>query len=119
MVFDTSATEHGNETNANFIITLQCLTTHIFPFVLWLSKNDTCAATSFSCTSRQTQRYLLDCPPFDVNQDLNNTGIMDILENGVPNTWSKNMVLQGYNSLESTASDFVAFCEQHEFTEGT
>jgi hypothetical protein len=44
---------------------------------------------------------------------------MDILQNGVPNTWSKNMVLQGFDPIESTVTDFVAFCERHEFSEGT
>jgi hypothetical protein len=44
---------------------------------------------------------------------------MDILENGVPNTWSQNMVLRGFDPLQSTARDFVAFCEQQYFTEGT
>jgi hypothetical protein len=37
--------------------------------------------------------YLLDSHPFDVNQDLDNTEIMDFLENDVPNTWSKNVIL--------------------------
>jgi hypothetical protein len=44
---------------------------------------------------------------------------MHILENGVSNTWSKNMDLQGFDPMESTVNYIVAFCERHEFTEGT
>jgi hypothetical protein len=33
MVFDTSATEHGNETNVNFFLLLQSLNTLIFPLL--------------------------------------------------------------------------------------
>jgi hypothetical protein len=29
------------------------------------------------------------------------------------------MVLQGFDPMENTTSDFVAFCERHEFTEGS
>jgi hypothetical protein len=128
-VFDTSATEHGNENNANFILTLQSLTTHIFPqralafqkryMRRYMRKPREMTIRAFAARVAELNAYLLEFPPFDVNQDLDDTEIMDILENGVPNTWSKNMVLQGFDPMENTASDFVAFCERHEFTEGT
>jgi hypothetical protein len=129
MVFDTSATEHGNKTNANFVFTLQSITTHIFPLralafqKLYIHRHmrKSCEMTkqAFAAQVAELNAYLLDFTPFDVNQDLEDTEIMDILKNGVQNTWSKNMVLQGFDPLESTASDFVAFCERHEYTEGT
>jgi hypothetical protein len=74
---------------------------------------------AFAARVAELNSYLLDFPPFDDNQDMENTEIMDILENVFPNTSSINMVLQGFDPLESTASDFVALCEIHEFTEGT
>jgi hypothetical protein len=43
---------------------------------------------------------------------------LDLLEFAVPNAWQKNMVLQGFDPVIHTPSEFVAFCERHEFTEG-
>jgi hypothetical protein len=53
-----------------------------------------------------------------VNQDLDDTEIMDILENGVPNAWSKNMVLHDFDPMEKTSSDCLTFCKHHKFSEG-
>jgi hypothetical protein len=50
---------------------------------------------------------------------LENTEIVDILENSVPSTRSKQMVLKGFGPMEHSASDFVAFYERHNYTEGT
>jgi hypothetical protein len=129
MVFNTGATEHGNETNNNFIVSLQALTTHIFPqrSLAFRKRYISChmrkprERNTREITARvaELNAYLEDLPPFEDNQELDNIEIMDILENGVPNTWSKNIVLQGFDPMESTVTDFVAFCERHEFTEGT
>jgi hypothetical protein len=129
MVFNTAATEHGNETNNNFTLSLQTLTTHIFPqrslafqkryMRRFMRKPREMTTRAFAARVAELNAYLEEFPPFEDNQELDDTEIMDILENGVPNTWSKNMVLQGFDPLENTASDFVAFCERHEFTEGT
>jgi hypothetical protein len=74
---------------------------------------------AFAARVAELNAYLEELPPFKDNQELDDTEIMDILENGVPNTWLKNMVLQGFHPMESSVTDFVAFCGRHELTEGT
>jgi hypothetical protein len=126
MVFNNSATEHGNEINNNFNLTLQSLTAHIFPhrslayhkryMRRYMRKPREMTTRAFAARVAKLNE---ECPPFEDNKELDDTEIMDIMDNGVPNTWSKNMVLQGFDHMEITVTDFVAFCERHEFTEGT
>jgi hypothetical protein len=128
-VFNTHATEHGNETNNHFNLTLQNLTTHIFPqrclafqkryMRRYMRKPREMTTRAFAARVAELNTYLEEFPPFEANQELDDPEIMDILENGVPGTWSKNMVLQGFDPVESTITEFVAFCERHEYTEGT
>jgi hypothetical protein len=40
------------------------------------------------------------------------------LEVSVPNACQKNTVLQGFDPVVPTPSEFVAFCERRKFTEG-
>jgi hypothetical protein len=58
-------------------------------------------------------------PPFDSDQSLTNEETVDILEFDVPNSWQKSMVLQSFDPLIHTVTEFISFCERHEFTEGT
>jgi hypothetical protein len=102
MVFNTGATENGNLTNNNVTLTLQTLTTHIFPqrslafkkFYMrrHMRKPREMTTRAFATQVAKLKSYLEEFPPFEDNQELDDTKIMDILENGLPNTWSKNMV---------------------------
>jgi hypothetical protein len=73
----------------------------------------------FAARVSELNEYLAYFPPFDNNQSLTNEEVLDILEFAIPNTWQKSMVLQGFDPLIHTVSEFVSFCERHEFTEGT
>jgi hypothetical protein len=118
----------GQREKFNFILTLQSLTTHIFPqrtiafqtpyMRRYMRKPCDMSTRAFAERGAEINAYLMEFPPFDVNQELDDVEIMDILENVVPNTWSKIMVLQVFDPMEHTASDFFAFCERHEFTMG-
>jgi hypothetical protein len=120
MEFNTSATEHGNETNNYFTLTLQTLTTHIFPqcslafqkryMRRYMRMPREMTTRSFAAQVAELNAYLEQFPPFEDNQELDNTKIMDILENGVPNTWSKkwfNMVSILWKAQSLTSFLFV------------
>jgi hypothetical protein len=46
----------------------------------------------------------MEVPPFDVDQEIDDIEISDILENGAPSTWLENVVIQGFDHMEHTAS---------------
>jgi hypothetical protein len=128
-VFDNAAQTHGNETNANFELCLRDVSTHIFPqralahqkryMRRYMRKPREVAMREFAARVAEMNEYLSQFPPFDNDQSLTNEEIVDILEFAVPNSWQKSMVLQGFDPLIHTVSEFVSFCERHEFTEGT
>ncbi len=70
-----------------------------------------------ACISEMNQ-YLKQFPPFEDNQELDEDEIIDILEFGIPHLWQNNMVLQGFDPMESTLAELVDFCKRHEFTKG-
>jgi hypothetical protein len=127
-VFDNAAQTHGNETNDNFELCLSDVSTHIFPqralahqkrYVRrYMRKPREVAMRELAARVAEMNEYLSQFPPFDIDQRLTNEEIVDILEFAVPNSWQKRMVLQGFDPLIHTVSEFVSFCERHEFTEG-
>jgi hypothetical protein len=60
--------------------------------------------SSFAARFTKLSTYLAEYPPFDVNHELN-----DILKYNDTNTWKTNKVLQGFDQMEHTTSDFVPF----------
>jgi hypothetical protein len=128
-VFNKKASELQDETDANFTAVLQAVTTHVFPqralayqkryMRRYMRKPRTMTTREFAARITELNGYLSKFPPFGQGQELAQEEINDILEFGVPNSWQKNMVLQGFDPLSHTTSELVAFCERHEFTEGT
>ena len=127
--FEKAATATGVENNANFDVVLKEVTTHVFPrraltyqkryMRRHMRKPKTMTTRDFAARVAELNAYLKEFPPFVNNQELPEEEVLDILEFGVPNSWQKNMVLQGFEPLNHTPSEFVAFCERHEFTEGS
>ena len=125
--FDTAATANGNETVANFELCLRAVTTHIFPqrallrqkryMRVAMRKPRDMSTRAYSARLAEVNGYLAEFPPFEPNQMLGNDEIVHILEFGVPKTWQKNMVLQGFEPMIHTPNEIVEFCERHEFTE--
>ena len=126
-VFNNAAQEHGNETNQTFLRCLQDVTTHIFPqralafqkryMRRYLRKPKDMTTQEFAAHITELNQYLKQFPPFGQNQELEDEEIIDIIEFGIPHSWQKHMVLQGFDPIEGTQADLVAFCERHEFTE--
>lgn len=126
-VFNNDAAEHGYDTNATFLHCLQDVTNHIFPqralsfqkryMRRYLRKPKEMSTREFAARISELNQYLKQFPPFEDNQEIDDEEIIDIIEFGIPSSWQKNMVLQGFDPMESTLADLVAFCERHEFTE--
>ena len=52
------------------------------------------------------------CPRDDQKRELGE--LTDILYFSIPNKWTKQSIVQGFNTLDKTRDDFVAFCERME-----
>lgn len=128
-VFNKEAQDIGAETVANFEVVLQKVTAHVFPqralsyqkryMRRYMRKPRNLTTREFSVRVSELNSYLKSFPPFGNGQELSEEEILDLMEFAVPNAWQKNMVLQGFDPVIHTPSEFVAFCERHEFTEGT
>ena len=120
--------EARNETAKNFKECLQAVTMTVFPKkalmtqkrymrrILRKPKNmkirDYCARYS------EINKYLEAFPPFKGrDQMISDEEVLEHLEFAVPNSWQKQMVLQGFNTLERSVDDFIEFCERLEFSE--
>ena len=64
----------------------------------------------------ELNKYLESFPPYNENQKLPDDELLEHFEFAIPNAWQKQMVLQGFNTLEHTTEEFVEFCEQLEFS---
>ena len=125
--FNNAANARGVENNDNYDACCQDLIRHIFPRCAlskqkrWMRRflRKPSWITTREFMSRMTElNELLDrFPNFDPDQRLPEDEIMDIAEFGVPNKWQKQMVLQGFDTVNHTPNEFVEFCERLEATE--
>ena len=66
----------------------------------------------------ELNNYLESFPPHNGrDQCLPDDEVLEHLEFAIPNSWQKQMIMQGFNTLEHTMEDFVGFCERLEFSE--
>ena len=66
----------------------------------------------------ELNKYLESFPPYaGASQCLPQDEVLERLEFAIPNSWQKQMVLQGLNTLDHTVEEFLEFCEQMEFGE--
>ena len=65
----------------------------------------------------ELNKYLESFPPYNEDQKLPDDEVLEHFEFAIPNAWQKQMVLQGFNTLEHTTEEFVEFCERLEFSE--
>ena len=66
----------------------------------------------------ELNKYLESFPPYNgESQCLPPDEVLEHLEFAIPNSWQKQMVMQGFNTLEHTIEEFIEFCERMEFGE--
>ena len=56
-------------------------------------------------------------PPFGVNQELSQDELLDIMLFGTPKSWQKEMERQGFDPMDNSLNEVVAFMEQIEASE--
>ena len=72
----------------------------------------------FVARLQELNAYLKEFPPFGGDEQmLADNDLAEILKFGIPNSWQRAMVLQGFNAIERSVTDTVEFCERLEFTE--
>ena len=56
-------------------------------------------------------------PPFGPNQVLPDDKVKEHAEFAIPQTWEKQMILQGFSVVEKTMEEFIEFCKRLEMSE--
>ena len=65
----------------------------------------------------ELNEYLKEFPPFQADQQLPNDEVLEHAEFAIPNSWQKQMVLHGFNTISRTMDEFIQFCERLEISE--
>ena len=66
----------------------------------------------------ELNKYLESFPPYaGATQCLPQDEVLEHLEFAIPNSWQKQMVMQGFVTMEHSIQDFLEFCECMEFGE--
>ena len=121
---------HANgqtETNANYTVVIRQTTEYVFPNnALYLQmqymrrqmrKPLSMKIREYEARVQELVAYLPQFPPFAANQTLSQQELVEYIHAGIPNSWKKEMVKQGFNPFLHDANVFVEFCERQELTE--
>jgi hypothetical protein len=131
--FNSAITQDNNETVHQFARCMNALKRYIFPkralqvqkrwMRRYLRKPKDKTIREFVARVREINSWFSTYPVLDgeVNmpQGLNEDEILDLLENGIPNSWKKEMLKQGFDITEKSIQEFVEFCERLEICEAT
>ena len=129
--FDEAARVRGDETNENFKLVMQDVTSHIFPrralqvqcryMRRFLQKPKEMKISKFMARLSELNAYLAYFPPFGANyegdadfQRLDTQELLEIAEFAVPNSWLRMFVENDFEPMDSTIVQFVNFCERLE-----
>ena len=66
----------------------------------------------------ELNEYLKEFPPFNgASQKLPSDKVMEHAEFAIPNSWQRQMVLHGFNTISRTINKFIEFCKRLELSE--
>jgi hypothetical protein len=118
-VFNKDASELVNELSVNLELAIKKATTHVFPqrallyqkryMRRYMRNPRTLTTRVFSARVNALNGYLKQYPPFDQDQELTEEAPLDLLKFAVPKSWQKYMVLQVFDPVIHTTSEFVTF----------
>jgi hypothetical protein len=128
-----SALNRNTETVHDFTRSMNGLKEHIFPkraiqvqkrwMRRYLRKPKDKTIREYVARVREINAWFPTYPIIngDVNQavGLNEDELLDLLENGIPSSWRKEMLKQGFDITEKSIQEFVEFCERLEICEAT
>lgn len=130
--FNKAATKQGTETQAHLVLVLDAVTKHVFPvnslqkqkryMRRFMRKPRDMSIKEYNARLEELNTYLSwfcdevaeATPSPQVTQQLSEDELKDILYFSIPNKWTKQAIVQGFNTLEKDRDEFVAFCERLE-----
>ena len=129
--FNNAAETKASETVDTFKECIEAVNESIFPrrAVLlqrrymrrFIRKPNTMTTREYVARLTEINGYLPLFPPVKEGEAhptaLPQDEIVDLLEYGVPNSWQRSMILQDFNPLQHTVTEFVQFCERLEQVE--
>ena len=66
----------------------------------------------------ELNEYLKEFPPFNgASQKLPSDEVLEHAEFAIPNSWQRQMVLHGFNTISRSINEFIEFCERLEVSE--
>jgi hypothetical protein len=125
--FEASVIENGTETLEHFALVIEDMGEYVFPrralqmekrfMQRYMRKPRKLKMRDFMARVEELNHDLRYFPTFVPGARLLEDELLDIYENGVPNTWQKQFLLQGFDPIEHSKSEFLEFCERLEATE--
>ena len=125
--FEDLVHDRGTETLEHFALVLQDMGTYVFPrralqmekrfMRRYMRKPRKLKMREFMARVEELNHDLRYFPLFVVGARLLEDELLDIYENGVPNSWQKQFLLQGFDPIEHTKQEFLEFCKRLEATE--
>ena len=125
--FNERALFHGNETSEHFNAVMQDVTEHVFPkkallyqkryMRRFMRKPKEMSTRLYVARVNELNEYLKRFPPFANAQEIPQDEMMDIFEYSIPVSWQKQAIMQGFDVVSHTPSEFVEFCERLETVE--
>ena len=126
-VFNAAATQCSNETVEHFKLVGDDLKKHFFPLKAlmkqkrymrrFLRKPRELTSKEYQAALHTLNGYLEKFPGADENSKLSNEELLEILEFGIPTTWSKEMTRQGFDPQDKGLPAFLEFLERMEVTD--
>jgi hypothetical protein len=126
--FNTKASTCSQETDANYTLCMQALSTHVFPknaltiqrqwFHRYLHKRVDNSMREFVARINEINTMMEEFPPeFKKTQMISDSEMKDLLEFAIPISWRVKMAEHAFRPIEHSVPDIVEFCERLEFTE--
>ena len=126
--FESKASTFNMEMVEHLDRCLEAVCNHIFPTAALkrqkrymqrvVRKPPTMNIRAYYARYQELNRYLDQFPPFgNRSQMLPTDEVMEHMEFAIPHSWQKQMILQGFNTVEHTMDEFLEFCERLETAE--
>ena len=126
--FNTQAAMYSQETDANYTLCMQALSTHVFPknaltiqrqwFHRYLHKKVDNSMREFVARINEINAMMEEFPSgFNKSQMISDSEMKDLLEFAIPISWRVKMAEHAFRPIEHSVPDIVEFCERLEFTE--
>lgn len=125
--FEASVVDRGTETLEHFALVIEDMGEYVFPrralqmekrfMRRFMRKPRKLKMREFMARVEELNHDLRYFPTFVPGARLLEDELIDIYENGIPNNWQKQFLLQGFDPIDHSKQEFLEFCERLEATE--